>query len=218
MQQFIEGFNSFFNGTAGRVVSAAIALVLVMAIAGWFFKKTSSPKILVYMAMCLALASVLSVFKLFPGWLQGGSITLCSMLFVSLIGYFFGPSAGIIGGITYGFIQFTIGPSTIIHPVQLFMDYPLAFAALGLSGFLHNKKFGLCTGFIFGALIRGVIHTISGVIFYSEYAKAANKNVWIYSSEYNFSYIIPEMILTCAIIAIPVVYKSFGRIKSTAVR
>ena len=214
MQQFNEVFSSFFNGAAGRTVSACAALVLVMAVSGWFFKKNKSTKMLTYMAVCLSLSVIISLFTVFK-MPQGGSVKICSMLFISFIGYFFGPAAGIIGGVTYGFIDIAMGPY-IVHPVQLFLDYPLAYAALGLSGFFVNKKLGLHTGFIAGALLRGVVHTISGVIFFAKYA--GEQNVWIYSSTYNFSFILPEIAITCAIISVPVVFKAIERIKATAVR
>jgi len=212
MYAFIISFGDFFNNAGGQAVSAAVALIVVVAMAGIYYKKTSSVKIMTYTAACLALATVLSVFK-GPSLPAGGSITLCSMLFVTLIGYFFGPAAGIIGGITYGFIQLAIGPY-VVHPVQLFLDYPLAFGALGISGFFNKRKYGLYIGYIAGALLRLIIHIISGVIFFA--ADAGGKNVIIYSIVYNMTYIIPEMILTCALISIPALRRAINQIKQQA--
>jgi len=212
MQGFIEGFNNFFNGNTGRTVSAFIALILIMAISGLFFKRNKSTKMLSYIAVCLAMAAIFSMFTIYQ-MPQGGSVKILNMLFISLIGYFFGPAAGIIGGATYGFIDLALKPY-VVHPVQLFLDYSIAYGALGLSGFFRNKKLGLHTGFIVGAIVRGVISTISGVIFFAE--NRGDLNVWIYSSYYNFSYILPEMAITCVVLAVPVFFKAVERVKAAA--
>ena len=72
---------------------------------------------------------------------MGGSITLFSMLFIVLIGYWYGPEVGIMTSVAYGLLQFVIDPVFYSIP-QLLVDYPLAFGALGLSGFFHDSKHG----------------------------------------------------------------------------
>ena len=57
-------------------------------------------KVLVYCAVCIALATVTSMIKVFE-FPTGGSITLCSMLFAMLPGFFFGPAIGIAAGVAY---------------------------------------------------------------------------------------------------------------------
>ena len=101
---------------------------------------SKSIKVLVFSAMCIALASVTSMIKVFE-FPTGGSITLASTFFATLPGFFFGPAVGIAAGFAHGILQFFLGPY-ILTPVQVFIDYGLAFAAFGLSGFFASQKFG----------------------------------------------------------------------------
>ncbi|HCS68074.1 MAG TPA: energy-coupled thiamine transporter ThiT, partial [Oribacterium sp.] len=91
---------------------------------------SKNAKILVYSAACIALASITSMMKIFS-FPTGGSITLCSMLFATLPGFFFGPTVGIAAGVAYGILQFILEPY-ILTPVQVILDYILAFGAFGL--------------------------------------------------------------------------------------
>ena len=115
--------------------------------------------------MGIALAMVTSYIKVWE-MPMGGSVTLLSMLFICLIGYWFGPRYGLITGIAYGILQFVVDPYMVSLPQVLF-DYPLAFGALGLSGFFSDKKYGLQTGYVAGVLGRFVFSTLSGVIFFA---------------------------------------------------
>ncbi len=90
--------------------------------------------------MRLQFSFVLSQIKLFS-LPQGGSITPFSMLFIILIGYFFGVKTGVLTGIVYGLLQLAFG-GWVMHPMQLLLDYPLAFGALGLSGLFAIKSMG----------------------------------------------------------------------------
>ena len=91
--------------TAGYVVCviAGIALfVLAILFAGRNSeKKKMGTRQLVFCAMAIALAYVTSYLKLFSlPW--GGSVTLCSMLFIVLIGNWYGVQTGIFAGLAYG--------------------------------------------------------------------------------------------------------------------
>ncbi|MDR0958601.1 MAG: energy-coupled thiamine transporter ThiT [Clostridiales bacterium] len=200
-------FEEFFGGPYGQALAAAAALICLLAIAGVFYRKKISTKVLTQTAACLAIATILSYVKFsFP---QGGSITLCSMFFVSLVGFLFGPAAGIIGGAAYGLLQFAIEPAAY-YPAQVFLDYPIAFGMLGLSGFFSKTKF-VQTGFIVAALARGVVSTLSGILFFAEYAPEG-QSVFAYSFIYNFGYIFPEVVLTTVILFIPSVKEAVLRV------
>ena len=95
-----------------------------------------STRQLVFAAAAVALAMVTSMVKLFT-LPMGGSVTLLSMLFIVLIGQWYGIKAGISAGVAYGLLQFAIEPYFFTIP-QVIVDYPLAFGALGLSGFFHK--------------------------------------------------------------------------------
>jgi len=173
----------------------------------------AATKKLVFSAMAIALALVTSYLKLW-NMPMGGSVTLLSMLFISLVGYWFGAKYGIITGAAFGLLQFIINPFMLSFP-QVLLDYPLAFGALGLSGFFRNQRFGLQTGYIVGVLGRFVFSTLSGVIFFASYAPDG-MNPWVYSVIYQGSYLGAEAILTLIIISLPPVTKALKMVKLQA--
>lgn len=166
---------------------------------------------LVYSALGIALALVTSYIKLWS-MPMGGSVTLLSMLFICLIGYWFGLKYGLITGVAFGLLQFIIDPYMLSIP-QVILDYPFAFGALGLSGFFCNKKFGLQIGYVLGVVGRFVCSTLSGVIFFADYAPDG-MNPWIYSIAYQGSYLGVELVLTLIIISIPPVANALSLVKS----
>ncbi len=182
--------------------------------------KAFTTRKLVFCAMAIALATVISVVLKLPSLPNGGSITLFSMLVICLIGYWYGPATGLITAFAYGILQFITGPY-VVHPLQVLLDYPLAFGALGLSGFFWKSKNGLLKGYIIGVLGRLLTHEISGYIFYTTYVPggpAANiAAIWA-STVYNMSYILPEMILTIVLLLLPPVKSALTRLKGLAVR
>ena len=150
--------------TLGNVLLAVIILAL-LAIAVYLARKHCAAhskkltaKQLAFCAMAIALGCVLSNIKFFD-FPTGGSITLLSMLVACLPGYWFGLGAGLLTGIAAGLLQLVIDPY-VLYPIQLLLDYPLAFGALGLSGLFSNAKNGLVKGYIVGVLGRYVMHMI----------------------------------------------------------
>ena len=173
----------------------------------------SLTKKLVFSAAAVALAMVTSYIKLWE-MPMGGSITLLSMLFICLIGYWFGPKYGLLTGIAFGLLQFFIDPYIVSIP-QVILDYPLAFGALGLSGFFCDKKYGLQIGYIVGVLGRFVFSTLSGVIFFADYAPEGMHPL-VYSAAYQGSYLGVEGIITLIIISLPPVVKALQAVKVQA--
>ncbi len=177
-------------------------------------KKTGlTAKQLSFCAMSIALGTVLSNLKLFE-FPFGGSVTLLSMLVICLPGYFFGLGAGLMTGVAYGILQLLIDPY-VLYPMQLVVDYLLAFGALGLSGLFTNAKYGLIKGYLAGVVGRYVFAVISGWIFFGEYAWEG----WAplpYSLAYNACYIFAEAAVTVVILAIPAVRNGLARVKSMA--
>lgn len=176
-------------------------------------KIRKNTKQIVFCGMCVALGYVTSLLKLYhlP---FGGSVTLCSMLFICLPGYFYGVSAGILSAAAYGILEFMIEPY-VLFPLQVIVDYLLAFGALGLSGLFHRSKYGLVKGYLFGICGRYVFVVLSGWLFFGEY-------VWkgwgalSYSLVYNATYIFTEGIFTFVVLMIPAVSKTLERVKRMA--
>ena len=214
--------NLFVNEIDGELVLnkigyglSVLLLILVLLCAAALVKKTGknkkfSVKELTFCAAAIALAMVTSMIKLYS-FPFGGSITLFSMLFICLIGYMYGPATGILTGMAYGILQFIIEPY-IYFPLQVLVDYPLAFGALGLSGFFCKSKNGLVKGYILGILGRYFFAFISGWIFFGEYAWEGWGAV-PYSLAYNGAYIFSEGVLTIIILSIPAVNKALVQVK-----
>jgi thiamine transporter len=171
-------------------------------------QKQNTTKKLTYGSICIALSFVLSYIRFFK-MPQGGSITAGSMLPVMLFAYWFGPTDGIIAGMVYGLLQFIQDPF-IIHPLQVVLDYPLAFGALGLAG-LSKKNFSLSLAI--GTIFRFFFSFLSGTLFFVEYAKQAGEAPVIYSLAYN-SVILIDGLICIAISLIPQFKSAINRVKS----
>ncbi|SEV90919.1 energy-coupled thiamine transporter ThiT [[Clostridium] fimetarium] len=209
--------------TKGGFICLAMILVLLLIGAAFLFNKQHSVKLgtkqLVFSAVAIALGFATSYLKIYSmPW--GGSVTLCSMLFICLVGYFYGPKLGLIAALSYGILQlFQDGGSYMLDPFQVCCDYFFSFMALGLSGFFSNKKNGLLIGYIVGILGRGVFLSIGGYIYWMSYMPESFPKILsgIYPIVYNYSYILIEGIITVAIISIPAVKDALKRIKETAI-
>ena len=187
---------------------------------GFFMSKKESvtTKQIVFSAMAIALATVVVMVIKLPSLPNGGSVTLFSMLLVTLVGYWYGPVTGIIAAVAFGILQFITGPY-VVHPIQVVIDYPLAFGALGLSGFFSGKKNGLLKGYIVGVLGRFFFASVSGLIFYTVYVESLSENmiaIWG-SLVYNMTYILPEALITVMLISVPAVKAALAKIKEMAV-
>ncbi len=224
MLNFFVNYDSegaFYSLTKGGYITLAVALVLIMVLAAFLFDRKNakySAKQLVFSAVAIALAFALSYVKIYNmPW--GGSVTLCSMLFVCLVGYFYGPKMGLIAGLSYGMLQLIQdGGSYMLSPFQVGCDYIFAFMALGVSGFFYKKKNGLIIGYIVAALARGVFHTIGGYIYWMDYMPDSFPQTLsaIYPIVYNYAYILLEMVGTVIILLIPPVNKALKKVRDMA--
>lgn len=182
------------------------ALILIMAAllltAAYLTAKTKQrsldTKQLVFSSLAIALAVVTSMIKIYE-FPFGGSVTLLSMFFICFIGYLYGVKTGIMTGFAYGILQLILGPY-ILFPMQVIVDYLLAFGALGLSGLFWKSKNGLIKGYIAGILGRYCFAVLSGWLFFGEYAWEG----WAalpYSLVYNGAYIFAEAAITILLLA-----------------
>ena len=201
---------------------ASIVLLLVVFFAGLAFlnsKTKMTARQIAYSAVSIALAFLLSYITILQmPW--GGAVTLLSMFFVCFVGYLFGPVVGITSAFAFGMLQFLqSGGSYILSPLQVCLDYLFAFTALGVSGFFYRKKNGLLIGYIVGALLRGLMHTIGGYLFWMDYMPEnfPRSLTAVYPILYNYAYILPEMILTIVVVSLPPVKKAIAHVKQMAV-
>lgn len=176
-----------------------IAMVAIMIIAGR--KEKWGARDIAYAAMCVAMSFILSSIKLYT-MPQGGTITPASLLPMMIYIVAFGPARGLAVGFAYGLIQLLQG-AYVVHPLQLLVDYPMAFGALALGGVVHNMKMSsalkLPVAVVLGYIGRYVMAVLSGAVFFAEYA--GEQNAWIYSLGYNITYLGPDC-LVCVIVSL----------------
>ena len=154
-------------------------------------------------AMCIALSYILSCIRLYR-FEFGGSVTLLSMLPIVLCALCLGAGKGMIVGCAYGLLQL-LQDFYISHPIQLLMDYPVAFAMLGLAGLARHlpRRVQLPCAVLIAAAGRFVMHLISGAVFFGSYA-APGQTAIAYSFLYNIGYMGPDAALCFAAALLPV--------------
>lgn len=157
-------------------------------------KNIFSTRIIAEVSVFVALATILSFIKIYS-FPQGGSITAGSMVPILWLALRRGPKIGLFSGFVYGLVQLAVQPY-VYHPLQVFLDYPLAFGMLGIIGFFKKNAM---IGVILGVFGRFFMHFLSGVIFFGIYAPEG-WNPIVYSAAYNAGYIIPEILISGLII------------------
>ncbi|MGE5584784.1 MAG: energy-coupled thiamine transporter ThiT [Bacillota bacterium] len=186
------------NGIDWRiVVEVAAALVLLVVLirltrplqAG---QGRGPAHVVTEVGVAVALAAVLSIIRVFR-MPQGGSISL-EMVPIFYVALRRGAGTGILAGLVLGMVKLVLEPY-VVHPLQFLMDYPLAFAALGLAGFFSRVPLA---GVLVGGAGRFLLHVLSGVVFFSSYAPEGS-SVWVYSLTYNATYMVPEVVIAMVV-------------------
>lgn len=211
----------YASGDAGEALSnlglyiSAVVLVAGIVVLAFFSDRNYKPfdsRSLSFAAVCVALSFALSYVRVFK-MPMGGSITFASMLPLILYSFMFGSRKGVLAGLVCGILQAVQDP-WILHPAQFALDYPVAFAAVGLAGCIRG--FNLFNGkirvqFVLGALIacalRFISHYFSGVFAFGaygagyadEYGISLLANEYFYSFLYQCLYVIPEFIIVTVV-------------------
>jgi len=222
---FASGDAADINGTTneevnsvGLTVSAAILTCAVIAAAFLFGRndrKGFDSKSIAYAAVCIAMSFALSYLRIVK-MPQGGSITIASLLPLMIYAYMFGTKKGVLAGFVYGVLQAFQDP-TILHPAQFLLDYPVAFACIGLAGtFATTKALEKApqVQFLLGAVVAGlcrfVMHFFSGMFAFGMWAPEGQP-VWLYSLTYQAAYVLPDIAI--AIVAGIIVFSSPSFVK-----
>ena len=207
------------NENASDVLLGIILFFLAIYFAGKNSdKKKLTTRQLVFCAVAIALAFITSYLKIFKlPW--GGSVTLCSMLFIVLIANWYGVGTGIMAGFAYGILQFIQEPY-ILSFFQVCCDYILAFAALGLAGLFAKQSHGLLKGYIIAVIARGAFHSLGGYLYWMSYMpdNFPKSLTAVYPILYNYSYLLAEGIITVIIISVPAVSKALTQVKRAALQ
>ena len=173
----------------------------------------SSTKKITFSALMVALSTVLMfVSKLIPApWLQGGSVTLASMVPIIAASIILGSKWGVLSALVYSLLQMMTGfypPPTqnfISFVLVVLLDYVLAFGVLGLAGFIYKilgkKALAMPISAFVVTSLRYVCHILSGILIWGVYAEEG-QSVLAYSLIYNGTYMIPEIIITTVVLTL----------------
>lgn len=168
-------------------------------------KSLTKTRIMVECALMIALATILAYIP-FIQLPQGGSVTLCSMLPIMVVGWRHGLKWGLFTGLVHGIIQMMLGFQNVMYcttigsmALCILLDYIIAFSVLGavsiVSKPMKNSLAGIACSAVAVGLGRYLCSFLSGILIWGGYAPEGTP-VWIYSLTYNGSYMIPEIIIT----------------------
>lgn len=167
-------------------------------------------KKLVFSALMLALANVLSLLKIdMP---MGGGLTIASMLPIVLVALKYGLGWSLGVSFLHGGIQLILGLDNLSYATNItvaimivLFDYVVAYGVLGFSG-IFKKKMPILKAALLGETltftIRFLCHFVTGwfvwdAMWPNEYGMISP----VYSLCYNGIYMLPELIITMIITA-----------------
>ena len=178
-------------------VGVAVALFAIIAVICIKGKHRYDAKHIAAAGVTLALSFALSYVKISPVQ-YGGSITLASFVPVLIYAYIYGLADGLLVGLIFGLLNFISGPY-ILTPLTFFLDYPLAFASIGIMGlaqkFTKKQTFNVVLGTIAVFALRFLFHFFSGLVYFQmnsiwvELPEWALGNAAIYSFIYQCIYL-----------------------------
>ena len=204
-EEAAEESTSFLSELAARLndlgatgwISLFTLIILGAIMAGMSIsRKTWTAKSLAFAALSIALAFVLSYVKIWR-MPNSGSVTLASMLPLMLFAAAYGVGPGLLAGAAYGLLQYVQG-GWFVHPIQFLLDYPLAFALIGLAGVYKYlpkawSKWSLYAAMVLGALGRCLCATLAGILYWETAPWA--------SLVYNGAYLVPDTLI-CILLAV----------------
>ncbi|EEL68478.1 thiamine transporter [Bacillus mycoides] len=142
----------------------------------------------------------------------GGSISF-AMIPIFIIAYRWGFKMAFLGGLIWGLLQIVVGDAIIVTPIQVIIEYFVAFAFIGFAGLFYKQiqqtlingerkktiSYIVLATFI-GSLARYFCHFIAGIIFWGQYAPKG-QSAFLYSLIFNGSTMIGSYII-CTILLI----------------
>lgn len=156
-------------------------------------------------AVMLALGFILSMLKIMD-MPFGGSVTAFSMVPIILIAYRHKTAWGLTAGFAASILQMLSGMGSLSYATSaaaliaiIFLDYIIAFTAMGLGGIFRGKIKDQGTAVALGALtvcvIRYLCHVIAGCTAWAG-VSIPTSDALVYSFLYNAAYMIPETVVT----------------------
>lgn len=167
-------------------------------------------------SICLALDFLQGgIFKgIFP---SGGSIGL-SMIPLLVLAYRRGLPSALVGGICVSFLQMLGGVYAISDSwykvfFQILLDYILTYPMVSLAALFYNpfknaesknkKVLYVILGTTLGGFLKFLCHFIAGILFWANFSFPGGPVV--YSLVYNGAYMLPNIIISCIVMALLVI-------------
>lgn len=180
-------------------------------------KNGISTRMVAEAGVMIALAKILSFIKLFE-MPMGGSVTLASMAPILFFAIRWGWKKGLLVGLVYGLVDYLLGGYTV-HPLQVLLDYPLAYMMLGFAGLQQASEsdsfFSHLPSLILAVALRLAMHVLSGCVFYStiDFTEAgaslaqaftlSNMGAgFVYSLQYNGAFLGADFLLCLVVLAL----------------
>ncbi len=164
--------------------------------------------------LTIALSLALSYLKI-PVVGLGGSIDFV-MVPLIIYAYRWGVWPGLLVGCAFGTLKFFLAGGTAVNWQSMLLDYSVAYAFVGFAGLVRRKDGLLPVAALLGGIGRFLIHFVSGITIYAEYAEPtadffgmsiATPNAILFSVVYNAMYMLPNTIIAivvCALLIRPV--------------
>lgn len=180
-------------------------------------KNGISTRMVAEAGLMIALAKILSFIKLFE-MPMGGSVTLASMAPILFFAIRWGWKKGLLVGLVYGLVDYLLGGYTV-HPLQVLLDYPLAYMMLGFAGLQRASEsdsfFSHLPSLILAVALRLAMHVLSGCVFYStiDFTEAgaslsqaftlSNMGAgFVYSLQYNGAFLGADFLICLVVLAL----------------
>jgi len=149
----------------------------------------------------------------------GGTVTLCSMIPICVVGLRYGAKWGLGTSFTYAVLQLFIGIvrdgllgwglTPLMLCGSIVLDYLLAYGLLGLVGlFRRLGEWGIYVGVSAVFALRLFCHFVSGFIIFQYLdqfemlGKTLSGRPVLYSLCYNGMYMVPELVLSLVVLVI----------------
>ncbi len=193
LNSLLEASEQTTNVVKWISIGAIFVLFAVIFLIRFIGQKRYDSRRLAFAGISVAMSFTLAVIKFKPVQ-YGGSVTLASFAPILIYAYVYGAADGFLVGLIHGLLNFVESPY-ILTPATFLLDYPLAFAGVGLMGFFGKKqKDGhKIIPIILGCLCvfswRFICHYLSGAIFFMQDAVWVSLPDWAMANAFTYSFI-----------------------------
>lgn len=164
-------------------------------------RKPYKTKMLVEAGLAIAMTQILGMIIVYQ-MPQGGAVKAANLVPLLIYSYRWGARAGILAGMAYGLFHFFVGFKFTVHYLSIILDYILAYGAVGLAGLVKgNTRISALWGGLIGGIVKIGCSIVSGAVVFGEYAPAG-QNAWVYSTVYNMTYALPDLVINLVVIAL----------------